>query len=113
MGMGTGKAQERQEEIWIASVDVARSPGHPFYQRLNELLEGEKFDEFAEGLSGKFYAPRMGRPGLAPGVYFRSLLIGYFEGIGSERGIAWQLADVLALRQSGRIGVTEQTPDPS
>ena len=113
MGMGTRQAQEKQEEIWIANVELARSPGHPFYQRLNELLDGEKFDEFVEGLCGKFYAPRMGRPGLAPGIYFRSLLIGYFEGIDSERGIAWRLADSLALRQFVRIGLTEQTPDHS
>jgi transposase len=113
MGMGTREGQQKQEEIWIASGDVARSPGHPFYQRLNELLDGEKFDEFSEGLCGKFYAPRMGRPGLAPGIYFRSLLIGYFEGIDSERGIAWRLADSLALRQFVRIGITESTPDHS
>jgi transposase len=82
MGMGTTrKSQEKQEEIWIASGDVARSPGHPFYQRLNELLDGEKFGEHVEGLCGKFYAPRMGRPGLAPGIYFLPLLIGYFKGI--------------------------------
>src|SRR5260370_611314 len=113
MGMGTRQAQQKQEDIWIASGDVARSPGHPFYQRLNELLDGEKFDEFAEGVCGKFYAPRMGRPGLAPGIYFRSLLIGYFEGLDSERGIAWRLADSLALRQFVRIGITESTPDHS
>ena len=111
--MGTRKAQEKEEDIWIASGDVARSPGHPFYLRLNELLDEEKFDEFVEGLCRKFYAPRMGRPGLAPGIYFRSLLIGYFEGIDSERGIAWRLADSLALRQFVRIGITEQTPDHS
>jgi len=113
MGMGTRQAQERQEAIWIANVELARSPGHPFYQRLNELLDGEKFDGFVEGLCGKFYAPRMGRPGLAPGVYFRSLVVGYFEGIDSERGIAWRLADSLALRQFVRIGLTERTPDHS
>jgi len=76
MGMGTRQAQEKQEEIWIANVELARSPGHPFYERLNELLDGEKFDPFVEGHCRKFYAPRMGRPGLAPGIYFRSLLIG-------------------------------------
>jgi len=58
--MGTREGQEKQEDIWIASGDVARSPGHPFYQRMNELLDGENFDEFAEGLCRKFYAPRMG-----------------------------------------------------
>jgi transposase len=113
MGMGTRQSQEKQEEIWIANVELARSPGHPFYRRLNELLDEEKFDAFVEGLCGKFYAPRMGRPGLAPGIYFRSLLIGYFEGIDSERGIAWRLADSLALREFVRIGITESTPDHS
>jgi len=113
MGMGTRESQQKQEPIWTANVELARSPGHPFYQRLNELLEGEKFDEFAEGLCRKFYAEKMGRPGLAPGIYFRSLLIGYFEGIDSERGIAWRLADSLALRQFVRIWLTESTPDHS
>jgi transposase len=113
MGMGRRKEQEQQEEIWIATSELARTPGHPFYQRLNELLDGEKFDEFVEGQCRKFYAPRFGRPSLAPGIYFRSLLIGYFEGIDSERGIAWRLADSLALRQFVRIGLTEQTPDHS
>jgi transposase len=111
--MGTRQLQEKQEGLWIANAELARSPGHPFYQRLNELLDEEKFDVFVEGLCRKFYAPRMGRPGLAPGVYFRSLLIGYFEGIDSERGIAWRLADSLALRHFVRIGLTEQTPDHS
>ena len=113
MGMGTRQSQEKQEEIWIANVELARSPGHPFYQRLNEVLDCEKFDAFVEGLCRKFYAAKMGRPGLAPGIYFRSLLIGYFEGIDSERGIAWRLADSLALRQFVRIGITESTPDHS
>src|SRR5579863_7505552 len=113
MGMGTRQSQEQHEEIWIANVELARSPGHPFYQRLNELLDGEKFDPLVEGLCRKFYAARMGRPSLAPGIYFRALLIGYFEGIDSERGIAWRLADSLALRQFVRISLTETTPDHS
>lgn len=111
--MGTREGQQKQEDIWIASAELARSPGHPFYQRLNDVLDGARFDEFAEELCRKFYAPRMGRPGLAPGIYFRALLIGYFEGIDSERGIAWRLSDSLALRQFVRIGLTEQTPDHS
>ena len=111
--MGTRQSQEQQEEIWIANVELARSPGHPFYQRLNELLDEEKFDLFVEGLCRKFYAAKMGRPSLVPGVYFRALLIGYFEGIDSERGIAWRLADSLALRQFVRISLTETTPDHS
>jgi len=111
--MGTRQAQEKQEDIWIANAELARSPGHPFYQRLNELLDSEKFDLLVEGLCQKFYAAKMGRPSLVPGIYFRALLIGYFEGIDSERGIAWRLADSLALRQFVGISLTESTPDHS
>jgi hypothetical protein len=78
---------------------IGRSPGHPFYRRLNELLEGEGFDTFVEGLCRKFYAARMDWPSLVPAVYFRSLLIGYFEGVDSESGTAWSLADSLGLRE--------------
>ena len=92
MAMGTRKQREKQEDIWIAHTELPSAPGHPFYQRLNELLEAEKFDEFVEGRCAKFYAAKYGRPSLTPGIYFRSLLLGYFEGIDSERGIAWQLA---------------------
>jgi len=113
MAMGTRKQRERQEEIWLAHGELASSPGHPFYQRLNELLEAEEFDEFVEGLCAKFYAAKYGRPSLTPGIYFRLLLIGYFEGIDSERGIAWRLADSLALRQFVGIGLDEYTPDHS
>ena len=108
-----GQLQEKQEEIWIANGELARSPGHPFYQRLNDLIDSVKFDLFVEGLCRKFYALRMGRPSLAPGIYFRSLPIGYFEGIDSERGITWRPADSLALRQFVRISLTESTPDHS
>ena len=99
MGMGTRQSQEKQEQMWIANAELARSPGHPFYRRLNELLDEEKFDKFVEGLCRKFYAAKMGRPSLVPGVYFRSLSIGYFEGIDSERGIVWRWSDSLALRK--------------
>jgi transposase len=88
MGRGTLQSQEKQEESWIANAELARSQGRPFYHRLNELLESERFDAFVEGLFRKFYAQTMRRPGLAQGIYFRSLLIGYFEGLGRERGIA-------------------------
>ena len=111
--MGTRKQREKQEDIWIAHTELASAPGHPFYQRLNELLEAEGFDEFVEGRCAKFYAPQYGRPSLTPGIYFRSLLIGYFEGIDSERGIAWRLADSLALRRFVGIGLDEYTPDHS
>ena len=111
--MGTRKQREKQDDLWIAHSELAAAPGHPFYQRLNELLEAEGFDEFVEGRCAKFYAARYGRPSLAPGIYFRALLIGYFEGIGAERGIAWRLADSLALRRFVGIGLDEYTPDHS
>src|ERR1035438_3636722 len=99
MAMGTRKSREKQEDLWVAHTELAVAPGHPFYQRLNELLESEGFDAFVEARCAKFYAARYGRPSLTPGIYFRSLLIGYFEGIEAERGIAWRLADSLALRR--------------
>src|SRR6202167_3635443 len=113
MAMGTRKQREKQEGIWIAHTELAAAPGHPFYQKLNELLEAEGFDEFVEARCAKFYAAKYGRPSLTPGIYFRSLLIGYFEGIGAERGIAWRLADSLALRRFVGIGLDENTPDHS
>jgi transposase len=96
MAMGTRKDRERQEDLWVAYTDMAVGPGHPFYVRLNEVLDGEGFDALVEKLCARFYADRLGRPGLTPGIYFRSLMIGYFEGIESERGIAWRLKDSLS-----------------
>src|SRR5450759_559281 len=113
MAMGTRKQREKQEGLWIAQQELAAAPGHPFYQKLNELLEAERFDEFVEGWCAKFYAAQYGRPSLTPGIYFRSLLIGYFEGIGAERGIAWRLEDSLALRRFVGIALDEYTPDHS
>jgi transposase len=113
MAMGTRKQREKQEDIWIAHTELAAAPGHPFYQKLNELLEAEGFDEFVESQCAKFYAAKYGRPSLTPGIYFRSLLIGYFEGIDSERGIAWRMADSLGLRRFLGIGLEEMTPDHS
>src|ERR1700756_705513 len=113
MAMSKRSGGEKQEDIWIAHTELAVAPGHPFYKRLNELLEGARFDEFVEGLCVGFYHARLGRPSLRPGIYFRALLVGYFEGIDSERGIAWRLADSLALRRFLGIGLDEQTPDHS
>jgi transposase len=113
MAMGTRKHRQRQEQLWVTHAELATGPGHPFYTRLNELLDQEKFDEFAEAECAQFYADTNGRPSLAPGTYFRLLLIGYFEGIDSERGIAWRTADSLGLRQFLRIGLDENTPDHS
>jgi transposase len=113
MAMGTRKDQEQQEELWIPRASLAKGAGHPFYQRLNQLLEESRFDEFVEGRCRRFYAAKRGRPSLAPGVYFRLLLIGYFEGIDSERGIAWRAQDSLALRRFLRVGLNESPPDHS
>ena len=82
MAMGTRKQREKQEGLWIAHTELATAPGHPFYQKLNELLEAERFDEFVEARCAKFYAVKYGRPSLTPGIYFRSLLIGYSRASG-------------------------------
>ena len=87
------KKRRQQEDLWVATSELPRTAGHPFYERLNGLFNEHGFDDFVEGLCAKFYADKMGRPSLAPGVYFRLLLVGYFEGIGSERGIAWRASD--------------------
>ena len=113
MAMGTRKHRQRQEQLWVTHTELATGPGHPFYRRLNELLDGEKFDEFCERECAPFYADHNGRPSLTPGTYFRLLLIGYYEGIDSERGIAWRAADSLGLREFLRVGLDEQTPDHS
>jgi transposase len=113
MSMGTRKSRQRQEQLWVMHTELATAPGHPFYQQLNALLDQEKFDEFAESECGRFYCAGNGRPSLPPGTYFRLLLIGYFEGIDSERGIAWRVADSLGLRQFLRIGLDEDTPNHS
>jgi transposase len=111
--MGRKEQQRRQEELWIAHTDLPRTVGHPFYEQLNRLLEEHGFDEYVEQQCARFYAEKMGRPSLAPGRYFRLLLIGYFEGIDSERGIAWRAADSLGLRNFLGVGLNEMPPDHS
>ena len=106
------RESERQEELWISSADVARSPGHVFYERLNGLLAEAGFDDFVEDLTAPFYASG-GRPGIAPGVYFRMLFVGYFEGIDSQRGIAWRCEDSLSLRKFLGLSLTDSVPDHS
>jgi transposase len=113
MAMGTRQKRQRQEELWVATATLARPASHPFYERLNRLLDESEFDQFVEQLCQPFYAANMGRPGLAPGIYFRLLLIGYFEGIDSERGIAWRAADSLGIRAFLRIALDEGAPDHS
>ncbi len=112
MSMGK-RARERQADLWLPTSDLARSPGHPFYERVNEMLREADFDTRAEELCRAFYVEGTGRPSLPPGVYFRMLFIGYFEGIDSERGIAWRCADSLALRSFLGFALDESTPDHS
>jgi transposase len=110
MAMGTRKQRERQEPLWYRS-ELPEAPGHPFYKRLNDVLEREGFDRFCEQRCCQFYHEKLGRPSLAPGLYFRLMMIGFFEGIDSERGIAWRVADSLTLRRFLQIGLDERTPD--
>ena len=109
--MGTRDIE--QSPLWVVTSDLPKSPSHPFYARLNELLDASSFDAFVEKKCRGFYAPVMGRPSLAPGCYFRLLLLGYFEGIDSERGIAWRATDSLAVRSFLRLAVDEAAPDHS
>ena len=111
--MAMGRRKARQEAMWVATNEIAASASHPFYERLNALLEQARFDHYCEQLCRRFYAPRRGRPSMAPGVYFRCLMIGYFEGIESERGIAWRVADSLGLRGFLGLSLIETTPDHS
>ena len=97
MAVGQRPAAQ-QEEMRVATCKL-RSPGHPFYERLNRLLAKAGFDAFAEAACTKFYAGKVGRPGTPAGVYCCCLLIGYFEGLDSERGIAWRAADSMSLRR--------------
>src|ERR1700719_102808 len=113
MGMGTRRRRQRQERLWISHKGRANGAAQPFYKRVNELLETERFDEFAEKECARFYAENNGRPSLTPGIYFRLLLVGYFEGIDSERGMAWRAADSFGLRQFLGIAIDEDTPDHS
>jgi len=106
------RRRERQQEFWIASNDVVVS-SHVFYDKLNELLGENRFDDFVETLCEPFYAPGQGRDSIPPGVYFRMLLVGYFEGIDSQRGIAWRCADSLSLRKFLGSVLNENTPDHS
>src|SRR6266851_4138708 len=110
MAMGTHRERQKQEEMFYASERV-EAPGHPFYQRLNRVLNQAGFDAFCEQQCRRFYHRKLGRPSLAPGVYFRLLLIGFFEGLGSERGIGWRVADSFSLRKFLNYGFTEATPD--
>jgi transposase len=112
MSMGRRK-RDRQPAMWVTATQLPTAASHPFYRRLNELLREHGFDDFVEAQCAGFYAETMGRPGLPPGAYFRLLLIGYFEGIDAERGIAWRAADSLALRDFLGVGLDQAPPDHS
>jgi len=109
MAMGTRKRHAKQASMWVAARDLPRSAAHPFYARLNQILDQQDFDGFVEGLCERFYAAE-GRPGLPPGRYFRLLLIGYFEGLDAERAIAWRAADSFALREFLGLVLPEAPP---
>ena len=111
--MALGRQGGRQAELMVGWAELPRSPGHVFYDRLQAILVGAEFDRFAERECAPYYAGRRGRPSLPPGRYFRMHLIGYFEGIDSERGLEWRCADSLSLREFLRLGSSEPVPDHS
>ncbi len=111
--MALGRQGERQTELMVGWAELPRSPGHAFYDRLQAVLVEAGFDRFAEKECAPYYASGRGRPSLPPGRYFRMHLVGYFEGIDSERGLEWRCADSLSLREFLRLGTTEPVPDHS
>ena len=113
MAMGKRRRRARQKTMWVASADLPQSAGHPFYQRLNQVLDDAGFDAFVEPQCARFYADGVGRPSLAPGRYFRLLLLGYFEGLDSERAIAWRAADSLSIRHFLDFELHDAPPDHS
>ena len=111
--MALGKRCEEQQEMWVATTSLPKSVGHIFYRKLNRLLAEADFDHTVERMCEPYYHSHLGRPSIPPGVYFRMLLVGYYEGIGSQRGIAWRCADSLSLRDFLGAPLTEETPDHS
>jgi len=111
--MALGKRRDEQQEMWVATTSLPKSQGHVFYRKLNQLLAEADFDRAVEKMCQSCYHSHIGRPGIPPGVYFRMLLVGYFEGLGSQRGIAWRCADSLSLREFLGTPLTEDTPDHS
>jgi transposase len=112
--MAMGRKRKRQQDtMWVATSDLPKSPGHPFYKRLNQVLAANSFDAFVEAACRRFYAVKLGRPSLPPGRYFRLMLLGYFEGLGSERAMAWRAADSLAIRSFLSLELDEAAPDHS
>lgn len=112
MAMGR-RERDDQGSFWISTSALPMASAHPFYEQVNRILDGKDFDRLVEDLCRQFYHQRMGRPSLTPAIYFRLMLIGYFEGIGSERGMAWRVADSLGLRRFLGYALTNTTPDHS
>ena len=111
--MALGKRRDEQQEMWVATTSLPKSEGHVFYRKLKGLLAEADFDRTVERICEPHYHSHIGRPGIPPGVYFRMLLVGYFEGLGSQRGIAWRCGDSLSLREFLGTPLTEDTPDHS
>ena len=99
--MALGRRKREQQEMWVATTDLPKSEGHVFFRKLNQLLSEADFDRWVETLCRPHYHQELGRPSIPPGIYFRMLLVGYFEGIGSQRGIAWRCRDSLSLKAWG------------
>ncbi len=111
--MALGRRKGKQKSLWVAGKDLPRSMGHPFYSALEKVLVAGDFDRFVEDLCAEHYAKRQGRPSIPPGVYFRMLFVGYFEGMTSQRGIAWRCQDSLSIRDFLGLGPTERSPEHS
>jgi IS5 family transposase len=111
--MALGRREPFQSEMWVAANDLPRSAGHVFYAKLNRLLADADFDRRVEELCRPYYAEDQGRPSIAPGVYFRMLFVGFFEGLGSQRAIAWKCADSLSVREFLGVPIPEDSPDHS
>ena len=111
--MALGRRKGKQASLWVAGKDLPRSMGHPFYSALEKVLVAGDFDRFVEDLCAEYYAKRQGRPSIPPGVYFRMLFVGYFEGMTSQRGIAWRCQDSLSIRDFLGLGPTERSPEHS
>ena len=111
--MALGKRKRQQQEAWVATCDLPQSPGHAFYEKLNRVLAEAKFDDYVEERCRPYYADGVGRPGIPPGVYFRMLLVGYFEGLDSQRAIAWRCSDSRSLQRFLGYSITDPTPEHS
>ena len=111
--MALGKRKQEQQAAWVATTELPKSPGHPFYKKLNQLLAEAGFDAWLEALCAPYYSADRGRESIPPGVYFRMILVGYFEGISSQRGIAWRCSDSRSLAEFLGVPLQEETPDHS